>query len=57
MGAFVGSPLSLFATASIPSWLGILVYRLDTSRVHNIAPSGIGHKSLMVLIKSWVSLM
>ena len=41
IGVLVGSLLSLFATANIPSWLGILVYKLYTSRVHNIAPSGI----------------
>ena len=41
IGVLVGSLLSLFATANIPSWLGILVYNLDTSRVYNIAPSGI----------------
>ena len=57
IGVLVGSLLSLFATANIPSWLGILVYKLDTSRVHNIAPSGICPRLLIFLMKSWVSLI
>ena len=57
IGVLVGSFLSLFATANIPSRLGILVYKLDISRVHNIAPSGICPRLLIFLMKSCVSLV
>ena len=57
MGVLVGSFLNFSATANIPSLLGILVYSDDTSKVHKMAPSGIGPSSLIFLIKSWVSLM
>ena len=57
MGPFVGSCLNLAATANIPSLLGILVYSEDTPKVHRIAPSGIGPRLFIFLIKSWVSLM
>ena len=43
--------------AKMPSLLGMLVYRDDTSRVQRMAPSGMGPNSFIFLIKSWVSLM
>ena len=52
IGPFVGSCLSLAATANIPSLLGILVYREDTSKVHKMAPSGIGPQAIILLLKS-----
>ena len=57
MGVLLGSYLTFSATAKIPSLLGILVYRDDTSRVQRIAPSGMGPNYFIFLIKSWVSLM
>ena len=57
MEVLVGSFLSFSATANIPSLLGILVYNDETSKVHRMAPSGIGPSSFIFLIKSWVSLM
>ena len=57
IGVLVGSLLSFSATANIPSLFGILVYSEETSKVHNIAPSGIGPSAFIFLIKSWVSLM
>ena len=34
IGVLVGSLLSLFATANIPSWLGILVYKFECIQIN-----------------------
>ena len=57
IGVLLGSLLIFSSTAKIPSLLGILVYRDDTSRVQRIAPSAMGPNSFIFLIKSWVSLI
>ena len=57
IGVVLGSHLRFSATARIPSLLGILVYNEDTSKVHRVAPLEMGPRSLIFLIKSWVSLM
>ena len=56
IGSLVLSLLNWPARASIPLWLGISVYKNDTSRITKNAPSGILPNSFSLLMKCWVSL-
>ena len=52
IGPLLGSLLKWSSTAINPSWFRILVYKEVTSNVASTAPSGIGHNSVIFLMKS-----